>query len=529
MVRSPARGLEAVRGGARILWPTAETQSGEWMATGSISSPAKPSIVSMLRAPAALALLVTALLVLPARALAVNNGIAGVDQGLQLKARAQATILAGHLGFHLHRLHLEVGWADHPHEVPNALTGTNSAVNGHITAAGPVCEIAINRGWFKPLGAYVQDEVLLHEVFHCFEYEVTPGAHHDNDWVLEGLARWADLTLYPQTTFVVALKNLADYFDTPERTVFSRSYDAVGFWAHAQDVTGDLWQRVKQIVQDDVGGHDQAAIAAALGGSETTFLQSWGSSAFDDPSGAPVSWRPQSPLGTRLFASGHSPWVTTSTTGFELKPWSTAQIRVEQGSAPLIRLAFDGAIHGRFGIAANYVDEAATSKLYCSAAHPSECECPAGDEGKVPATVPLPAEPDLGVASDQTGGRVQVIYQTVQSGGWCKAPPSAPPVLQSSPSCVNLLPGYQEYLENLAGEVTAKAAAIESEMDGIHSSICPFGGAKGQIESFVQPGGEKRKNSSASRRSRPRSNASPTWARRKPSSRPKPPPSRAVR
>ncbi len=155
--------------------------------------------------------------------------------------------------------------------------------------------------------------MLAHEIFHCFEYEVTPAAHSDNEWILEGLARWADLTLYPNTHSALALKALSQYYATPQVSLFARSagagkgYDAVGFWAHLQDTTGDLWHRMRAVVLAGTGGHDQAALSAALpAGDETEFLDSWGSSAFDLTSGTPPDWRMKSPLDGRYHPSAHA-------------------------------------------------------------------------------------------------------------------------------------------------------------------------------------------------------------------------------
>ncbi len=116
-----------------------------------------------------------------------NNAIDGVDHGLQATAEQQSGTLAEHLKFSLTHLHLKVGWARSRKDVPNALTGTNESLNGDIDKDGPVCQIAINKGFFDGIRSrYEQDEVILHEVFHCYEYDVTPLAHSDNEWIMEG-------------------------------------------------------------------------------------------------------------------------------------------------------------------------------------------------------------------------------------------------------------------------------------------------------------------------------------------------------
>ncbi len=424
-------------------------------------------------------------------AAAVNNGIQGVAPSLQTRALEQERLLAKHLGSPLRHLHIAAGWARFPKSVPDALTGTNESVDGKIDFAGPVCEIAVNKGWFEAIPHYEQDEVLAHEVFHCFEYDLVPASHSDNNWILEGLARWADLTLYPHTHLAQALKALTRYYDSPATSLFARSagaglgYDAVGFWAHLQDETKDVWRRIPAILRAGLHGHDQAALDAAVPASEQTgFMDSWGSSAFDLAAAATPDWRMASPLAGRYFPTTHQPERLSASRVFNMAPWSTMQLEIgPSGSAPLIEIHFDLAVHGRFGVAENYLDGGITSKVFCGASNASECACPTGDSGAVPQTTPLPHEPYLGLAADVTGGSVEVAYMTPESAGYCKPPPT--PVLLGPRTCRGLLPGYNTELEaavqNLIGE---PGEPVETESNGNHTSFCLFAAAKGSIEKF---------------------------------------------
>jgi hypothetical protein len=415
----------------------------------------------------ALTLALAMLAVYAAGACAYNNDIDGIDHPLQSLAVTQAHHLSGHIGVTLTRLHLAVGWAEHPSEVPTGLTGTNEDIDGPGDLAGPICEIAINKHWFAPFPSEEKDEVIAHEVFHCFQKEIAPLAYHENKWLEEGLARWVDLTLFPNTHLALALKALTEYYATPGKPLFTRSYDAVGFWAHVQDVTGNLWRRIPAIVRAGVNYHNQAAVNAALaGGHETSFLIDWGSSAFDLQAGPTPTWRVWSPLGARYWPTSHEPTKVDASTGVALKPYSTAQLKIEPNAAePLIKISLDPPVHGTFGVTGGYTDAAITTKTFCSATNPAECQCPTGYSGTVPATTPLPSEPLLGVGSDEAGGSVQITYLAPKTSGYC-----TPEALLQGRSCEGLLPGFSNEADGVIEKVTEQHIAVETHTANGYSS-----------------------------------------------------------
>jgi hypothetical protein len=422
---------------------------------------------------AALALGLATLTIFAASASAsgYKNDIDGVDHDLQSIAFRQAHRLSELTGVELTKLHMAVGWASNPDRVPNGLTGTNESVDGPGNLDGPICEIAINKHWLEPLSKYEKEEVIAHEVFHCFQKEINPEAKFEHGWLEEGLARWVDLTLFPKTRLAVALDALTKYYETPETSLFDRKYDAVGFWAHVQDVTHDLWKRIPSIVEAGINFHDLAAWKAALGDHESSFLDSWGSSAADVPGGPTPSWRPTSPLGGRYWPTLYTPPSVTSSTGFTVKPYTTDLLKLDANSAaPLITISMETPVHGTFGVSEGYVDGAITSKLFCSAASPSECQCPAGYTGTVPATTPLPSEPLLGLASDELGGNVVITYVSPKASGYCK-----PEDLTSGVSCEGLLPGFSSEPNATIERVTGQHIALETHSaSGYVSYTCPI-------------------------------------------------------
>ncbi len=372
------------------------------------------------------------------------SDIVEVNPPLQKLAEEQLPRLASHLG-PLSKLHLVAGYASDPAGTPRADTITLSGENGHFTLDGPACQIAVNHAWWDTRTRYEMEEVLVHEDFHCYEHQIAPAmsrvvgddgsAKNEGDWIIEGLAKWVDLTFFPlvgEGSAEEGLKSVSEYFRTPSKSLFARSYDAVGFWGHLQDVSGDLWSRIPAILRAGTDERNQSAADAALpGAEEEDFLSSWGSSAFDLPGGEIPTWLPQSPLGSRYWPPGGPPAPTTidGSGGVTLAPYSTAQLKiVPRADKPLIQISLDPGAYGRFGVSENYTGKALTEKTFCAGeeCHSPAAECPSGTVSKLPPLTPLPEEPDLGVAAGRFSSSVQIHYFSAQYSGLCEEPPAPP-------------------------------------------------------------------------------------------------------
>jgi hypothetical protein len=368
--------------------------------------------------------------------------ISEVNPPLQKLAEEQEPRLAAHLGFSLSKLHLVVGYTTEPAEDPHADTITLSRENGPFSLHGPVCQVAVNKAWWGARTHYEMEEVLVHEVFHCFEHQIEPnmsrigkdGAEkNEGDWIIEGLDKWAELTLFPLAG-EEGLKTLTQYYATPSTSLFARSYDAVGFWAHVQDLSGELWQRIPAILRAGANEHNQPAANAAVPASEEeSFFSSWGSSAFDLQGEEIPTWLPQSPLGSRYWPEGSPPAPQTvdGSNGVALAPYTIARLRiVPRGDKPLIQIHLDPHAYGRFGVTENYTGKSLEDKTFCAAAECSApaAECPSGDVSKLPPLTPLPTEADLGVATGGFSSSVQIRYFSAQYSGLCEhpEPPSTP-------------------------------------------------------------------------------------------------------
>jgi hypothetical protein len=185
---------------------------------------------------------------------------------------------------------------------------------------GNVCRIRL--GSSVQINTYL-DLALAHEVFHCFQYDLVPNTWETiDDWIMEGMADWAALSVDP-VSYTNTDRALGDYLISTHKSLFSRDYDAVGFWGHTQDVTGNLWSHVAQILS---AGGNGASYVAAVGPSD--FLSSWGSSPFRTVP-ASTDWgmlSPISPPGPSAIPLGQKT-ILFGDGDVYADPWSTSQGR----------------------------------------------------------------------------------------------------------------------------------------------------------------------------------------------------------
>ena len=98
------------------------------------------------------------------------------------------------------------------------------------------CVISVPPSMLKPERAPYIHWLMLHEVWHCFEARLLPAkaAHSAPKWVSEGQASWVAEAI---TNGAGAPPPEADqdhwrgWLTDPAKTLYARSYDAVGFWA----------------------------------------------------------------------------------------------------------------------------------------------------------------------------------------------------------------------------------------------------------------------------------------------------------
>jgi hypothetical protein len=254
------------------------------------------------------------------------------------------------------------------------------------------------------LGSSVQintylELALAHEVFHCFQFDLAPSTWKTiPDWIMEGMADWAALSVDP-VSYANTDGALGTYLTSTRKPLFSRDYDAVGFWGHVQDVTGNLWSRVAQILN---AGGNGASYVAAVGASN--FLPSWGSSPFRTVP-ASTDWAmlsPISPPGPGAIPLGQKT-ILFGDGDVYADPWSTSQFDVHASvNRPILHFAIDGS--GRLSDGYNYTD--LHDAWFCTRS--GGCPCPPHTISTISATQPLETVSLLGLAAGggETKGRI---------------------------------------------------------------------------------------------------------------------------
>ena len=228
-----------------------------------------------------------------------------------------------------------------------------------------------------------EDLLVAHEVFHCFQGDIT-GWKTLPAWIREGLADWAALSVDPVAYFHGG-GNLKAYITTPHTPLFQRSYDAAGFWGHAEDVVPNLWASIPAILNV---GSDAGAFHSA-GGDADAFLTSWGSSVFRLNCCGYTPWQMQSPITPPSLVQEKGGLQTadllaTPIVQVEAPPLTTSQYKILGGpTEPVVHVSITG--HARLSENYNYTKLAGA--WFCVGSAP--CECPRNTEGQVPSTLPL--------------------------------------------------------------------------------------------------------------------------------------------
>jgi hypothetical protein len=347
-------------------------------------------------------------------------------------------------------IRIDIGYATTPHEGKPSpadtfpATSTVTSVFGKPTVT-PVCEIVVDRmtwdasqwtGGYDGTGKGDRDralEIVTHEEFHCYQYQRL-GPAYDNvpDWVKEGLPRWVDLSLFPANPPPSTAADLGDYFKSPTARLFTRHYDAVGFWSHLADVTHvPLWQLIPKIILASAQSNEATVNAALEGVTNERFFDSWGSSAANPPDGD-AAWTAESPFPPRdPYASvPHTiniAGLPNTQVPVSLDPYSTIPIKIDPPAAPAgeietIRIDLNGA-YGRFGVNTNYTGAALTDKTFCADAtscptiQPAAGSCPAANSP--PTLTPLPADALLGLAAARNRETVKINYASVPMTATC--------------------------------------------------------------------------------------------------------------
>ena len=114
---------------------------------------------------------------------------------------------------------------------------------------------------------------MAHEVWHCFEGAVLGVKRYNSDnpapWITEGEADWVGYTLAP--TGAVGPWSWPRYLTKPEKALFTRAYDGMGFFSQLDQATTDPWAIMVPTLE--AATNEDAYVAAH--GDRSQFLDLW--------------------------------------------------------------------------------------------------------------------------------------------------------------------------------------------------------------------------------------------------------------
>lgn len=258
---------------------------------------------------------------------------------------------------------------------PVAANGTS--LNMTLPPAGQsssYCRIRIPPIGQAQQGQPKMENIIAHEVLHCFQFRVAPPLSLPI-WMREGTASWAGDAV---TGIPFATTHLTKYFQNPTRQLADRTYDANGFFGHADEIngTGSLWGKLASIFAlNDTG----AIYAAAVGPSFDLFRLSWASSMFR-LSNAGSIWNQTNPYAIPFVQVPLAALPLTTNATLGSSPFQTSPYLVGANpERPLVSvLAPEGGLR-----AANSTTDfgSVENRWFCVG---GQCKCPPGKASSIP-------------------------------------------------------------------------------------------------------------------------------------------------
>ncbi len=254
--------------------------------------------------------------------------------------------------------------------------------------------------------------VVAHELVHCYQATWLPVnvALGKPDWLVEGFPDYAGEQLNPAADRVSFLV----YTETPLRRLYTRTYDAQGFYFHLDTIGADVFGRIEAAYK--VEG-SSAAFAMLIEGLDSSFGDTWASSYALDPARGDAWYMPEAPV---TAVSGMSMGTLVNGKSYLANPGEAGtRITHLDFEADVVRFEIGGGINGR--ISWDDGGEALLSEIngqvFCAQA--GGCECPPGSSGSPPQTG-IPSASAI-VSSTGTTVNTQVEIFGVSLDEYCTA------------------------------------------------------------------------------------------------------------
>jgi hypothetical protein len=220
--------------------------------------------------------------------------------------------------------------------------------------------------------------VLAREVVHCYQATAVSitDAHTLAPWLMEGYATWASEELVGGSGRAEIAGQWRRYLSTPERGLFARTYDAIGFFAHLQHTGIDVWSLFRPMIE--AGGND-AAWNVSVGQEPDLFLDSWPSSLVREPVRGAV-WEAYGP-GIPPTSSSVASTTLVNEGRIDLVADRAANVIHDiDVEADIVTFLLQDNTHGRIGLDAGveWTLNDAVGSGFCTL--PSGCLCPDGGQ-----------------------------------------------------------------------------------------------------------------------------------------------------
>ena len=243
----------------------------------------------------------------------------------QEEANADSKEIAAHIGHGL-KLPIKIFVNTKEKNGPSpAYTLVFDSVGG-ATGAPSVCKTYINPSFAAEDSEY-QTLALIHEVFHCYQaadFPTVDAFQAAPAWLIEGEAEWVGAVLAP-----TELPVWNAYLTGLSTSLFARSYDAIGFYAHMTNSGDDTWHLLDKMLE--AGGSAAAYSVAANKQLRLTWASSLARQSFGK------GWETTGP---GITGATYHPGINEIAVGTNLNdtvaPYTNALVRFQATSAQVI-------------------------------------------------------------------------------------------------------------------------------------------------------------------------------------------------
>lgn len=285
----------------------------------------------------------------------------------------------------------------------------------------------------------IQQEVIPHEVFHCFQMALFSSAAvlgTKPSWLIEGQAEWVGCTIAGHCD--VGVGSWDTYFNSGRTPLFSRKYDAIGYYSELNYVGISPWDHFDEMLQAS-GSADayQRAITGNANAFEDAWAPSYGRSKYRDPSLSAKVWDSSGP-GITAAMSNLLSFVLSDNTELQpapIGPYQNVLLRPDF-EADIIVVQTNSA-HARihFADGSELAGVALEGTAFCTRS--DECvtpKCPSAHYEKA-----VKGEGYFAISGADTGASVGILGLSVDQH--CRGTPPPPPPPPGPGTQTSGLPG----------------------------------------------------------------------------------------